>query len=80
MKILVVYATSRLIIPIDSNQQDCLLHAREHGVRWDVFLLLPCCILHVHHPPPRAFVTKGSYNFCPKSSSEVTLPQAYVLY
>ena len=27
MTILVVYAASRLIIPIDSKQQDCLLHA-----------------------------------------------------
>ena len=27
MKILVVYAASRLIVPIDSKQQDCLLHA-----------------------------------------------------
>ena len=31
-------------------------------------------------PPPRAYVTKGSYNFFLKSSAEVTLTQAYVLY
>ena len=58
MKILVVYAASRLIIPIDSKQQDCLLHACQHGVRWDVFLSVPCCIVQVHPPSASGICNK----------------------